>query len=212
MKRKEFRSEFKKNANEEPIGGLSNCTTRQMGELDDSFGPTRPFGPTRRMGELDGAFGPTHPFGELDALRRRRESSDKSSKRVATQQTNACSARSLHSNRARAKARSLRSDRASILLGRYIATEISGTSGKLGFSYFPNLNGNRQCKFRFPQFGARRRRGTDQSNPQKPLNDHERYARLNLGFSDLVCHIQTRSLGVSGDEPSLLCPTSIHTP
>ncbi|KAF3570113.1 hypothetical protein F2Q69_00058921 [Brassica cretica] len=35
--------------------------------------------------------------------------------------------------------------------------EISGTSGKLGFSYFPNLNGNRQCEFWFPQFGARRR-------------------------------------------------------
>ncbi|KAF3506924.1 hypothetical protein F2Q69_00009432 [Brassica cretica] len=27
---------------------------------------------------------------------------------------------------------------------------ISGTSGKLGFSYFPYLNGNRQCEFRFP--------------------------------------------------------------
>ncbi|KAF3503500.1 hypothetical protein F2Q69_00042374 [Brassica cretica] len=34
---------------------------------------------------------------------------------------------------------------------------ISGTSGKLGFSYFPTLNGNRQCELRFPQFGARRR-------------------------------------------------------
>ncbi|KAF2589742.1 hypothetical protein F2Q70_00038734 [Brassica cretica] len=34
---------------------------------------------------------------------------------------------------------------------------ISGTSEKLGFSYFPYLNGNRQCEFRFPQFGARRR-------------------------------------------------------
>ncbi|KAF3555683.1 hypothetical protein F2Q69_00014449 [Brassica cretica] len=56
-------------------------------------------------------------FFEIDsslrkAFRRKRESSDKSSKRVATQQPNACSARSLHSNRARAKARSLRSDRA----------------------------------------------------------------------------------------------------
>ncbi|KAF2531865.1 hypothetical protein F2Q70_00029772 [Brassica cretica] len=56
-------------------------------------------------------------FFEIDsslrkALRRKRESSDKSSKRVATQQPNACSARSLHSNRARAKARSPRSDRA----------------------------------------------------------------------------------------------------
>ncbi|KAF3528381.1 hypothetical protein DY000_02038876 [Brassica cretica] len=43
---------------------------------------------------------------------------------------------------------------------------ISGTSGKLGFSYFPYLNGNRQCEFRFPQFGARRKGGTDQSNSQ----------------------------------------------
>uniref|UniRef100_A0A0D3A9S9 Uncharacterized protein n=1 Tax=Brassica oleracea var. oleracea TaxID=109376 RepID=A0A0D3A9S9_BRAOL len=34
--------------------------------------------------------------------------------------------------------------------------QISETSGKLGFSCFPNLNGNRQCEFRFPQFGARR--------------------------------------------------------
>ncbi|KAF3516611.1 hypothetical protein DY000_02061218 [Brassica cretica] len=40
---------------------------------------------------------------------------------------------------------------------RFSRLRISGTSGKLGFSYFPNLNGNRQCKFRFPQFGARRR-------------------------------------------------------
>ncbi|KAF2585201.1 hypothetical protein F2Q70_00035848 [Brassica cretica] len=73
-------------------------------------------------------------FFEIDsslrkALRRKRESSDKSSKWVATQQPNACSARSLHSNRARAKARSLRSDRASIpleeKLGRYVVTECS---------------------------------------------------------------------------------------
>ncbi|KAF3520591.1 hypothetical protein DY000_02060305 [Brassica cretica] len=28
--------------------------------------------------------------------------------------------------------------------------KISRTSGKLGFSYFSNLNGNRQCEFRFP--------------------------------------------------------------
>ncbi|KAF2557073.1 hypothetical protein F2Q68_00016347 [Brassica cretica] len=69
-------------------------------------------------------------FFEMDfvlrnVLRRKRESSDKSSKRVTTQQPDACSARSLHSNRARAKARtevrSLRSDRA---LGRYVATEL----------------------------------------------------------------------------------------
>ncbi|KAF3587764.1 hypothetical protein F2Q69_00029422 [Brassica cretica] len=56
-------------------------------------------------------------FFEIDsslrkALRKKREYSDKSSKRVATQQPNACSARSLCSERARAGARSLRSDRA----------------------------------------------------------------------------------------------------
>ncbi|KAF3506051.1 hypothetical protein F2Q69_00007786 [Brassica cretica] len=55
-------------------------------------------------------------FFEIDsslrkALRRKRESSDKSSKRVTTQRPNACSARSLRSDRARAEARSLRSDR-----------------------------------------------------------------------------------------------------
>ncbi|KAF2566277.1 hypothetical protein F2Q68_00025983 [Brassica cretica] len=74
-------------------------------------------------------------FFEIDSslrkvLRRKRESSDKSSKRVATQQPNACSARSLHSNRARAKARSLRSDRASIPFGRYVATELKPKLGR----------------------------------------------------------------------------------
>ncbi|KAF3568894.1 hypothetical protein DY000_02015731 [Brassica cretica] len=56
------------------------------------------------------------------------ETSDKSSKRVATQRPNACSARSLRSNRARAKARSLRSDRASVPLGGYVATELEPSS------------------------------------------------------------------------------------
>ncbi|KAF2598875.1 hypothetical protein F2Q68_00009876 [Brassica cretica] len=51
-------------------------------------------------------------FFEIDsslrkALRRKHETSDKSSKRVATQRPNACSARSLRSERARAKAWSL---------------------------------------------------------------------------------------------------------
>ncbi|KAF3589030.1 hypothetical protein F2Q69_00030223 [Brassica cretica] len=74
-------------------------------------------------------------FFEIDfslrkALRRKRESSDKSSKRVTTQQPNACSARYLHSNRARAKARSLRSDRASVLLGCYVATELEHSFGR----------------------------------------------------------------------------------
>ncbi|KAF2555904.1 hypothetical protein F2Q68_00016205 [Brassica cretica] len=56
--------------------------------------------------------------------------SDKSSKKVATQRSNACSARSLHSNRARAKAQSLRSDRASFPLGRYVATELKPKLGR----------------------------------------------------------------------------------
>ncbi|KAF3560435.1 hypothetical protein F2Q69_00016894 [Brassica cretica] len=77
-------------------------------------------------------------FFEIDsslrkALRKKRESSDKSSKRVTTQQPNTCFARSLRSDRARAKARSLRSDRARAkvrslrsdrALGRYVATEL----------------------------------------------------------------------------------------
>ncbi|KAF3502202.1 hypothetical protein F2Q69_00041902 [Brassica cretica] len=47
------------------------------------------------------------------ALRRKHETSDKSSKRVATKRPNACSARSLCSDRAQAK------------LGRYVVTERS---------------------------------------------------------------------------------------
>ncbi|KAF2591875.1 hypothetical protein F2Q70_00038879 [Brassica cretica] len=46
------------------------------------------------------------------ALRRKHETSDKSSKKVATQRPNACSARSLRSDRARAK------------LGRYVETKL----------------------------------------------------------------------------------------
>ncbi|KAF2588370.1 hypothetical protein F2Q70_00038491 [Brassica cretica] len=98
-------------------------------------------------------------FFEIDsflrkALRRKHETSDKSSKKVATQRPNACSARSLRSDRASIplgryavpfshyvatelepssvatlrpsvrSARSLRSDRASVPLGRYVATEL----------------------------------------------------------------------------------------
>ncbi|KAF3571211.1 hypothetical protein F2Q69_00060990 [Brassica cretica] len=69
-------------------------------------------------------------FFEIDsslrkALRRKRESSDKSPKRIVTQRPNTCSARSLRSDRVRAKAQSLRSDRTSIPLGRYVAIERS---------------------------------------------------------------------------------------
>ncbi|KAF2541962.1 hypothetical protein F2Q68_00030572 [Brassica cretica] len=63
-------------------------------------------------------------------LRRKHETSDKSLKWVATQRPNACSARSLHSDRARANARSLRSDRAFVPLGRYIATELEPKLGR----------------------------------------------------------------------------------
>ncbi|KAF2536070.1 hypothetical protein F2Q70_00004756 [Brassica cretica] len=67
-------------------------------------------------------------FFEIDsflrkALRRKHETSDKSSKKVATQRPNACSARSL-AKLGRYQARSLRSDRASVPLGRYVATEL----------------------------------------------------------------------------------------
>ncbi|KAF3596271.1 hypothetical protein DY000_02025204 [Brassica cretica] len=56
-------------------------------------------------------------FFEIDsslrkALRKKRESSDKSSKRIVTQRPNTCSAQSL------------RSDQTSIPLGRYVATEL----------------------------------------------------------------------------------------
>ncbi|KAF3548767.1 hypothetical protein DY000_02008504 [Brassica cretica] len=55
-------------------------------------------------------------------LRKKRESSDKSSRRIVTQRPNACSARSLRSDRVRAKAQSLRSDQTPIPLGRCVAT------------------------------------------------------------------------------------------
>ncbi|CDY17077.1 BnaC06g00100D [Brassica napus] len=64
------------------------------------------------------------------ALRKKRESSDKSSRRIVTQRPNTCSARSLLSNRVRAKAQSLRSDQTSIPLGRYVATELEPKFGR----------------------------------------------------------------------------------
>ncbi|WZY86948.1 hypothetical protein YC2023_033332 [Brassica napus] len=54
---------------------------------------------------------------------RKNETSDESSKQVVTQRPSVRPARSLCSDRARAKARSLYSDRASVSLGRYVATE-----------------------------------------------------------------------------------------
>ncbi|KAF2543648.1 hypothetical protein F2Q70_00035841 [Brassica cretica] len=44
MKRKLFRPDFKRERKAGAVGGLSNCPTHRTGELDDSFGPTRPFG------------------------------------------------------------------------------------------------------------------------------------------------------------------------
>ncbi|KAF3601132.1 hypothetical protein F2Q69_00035697 [Brassica cretica] len=57
-------------------------------------------------------------------LCKKRESSDKSSRRIVTQRPNACSARSLRSDQVRAKAQSLRSDQTPIPLGCYVATEL----------------------------------------------------------------------------------------
>ncbi|KAF2566272.1 hypothetical protein F2Q68_00025988 [Brassica cretica] len=68
-------------------------------------------------------------FFEIDSslrkpLRTKRESLDKSSRRIVTQRPNTCSARSLRSDRVRTKAHSLRSDQTPIPLGRYVATEL----------------------------------------------------------------------------------------
>ena len=62
MKQKAFRSESKRERKEGAFGGGGVPTVQlaKRASLDDSFGPTRPFG------ELDGSFGPTRPFGELD--------------------------------------------------------------------------------------------------------------------------------------------------
>ncbi|KAF2554273.1 hypothetical protein F2Q68_00035448 [Brassica cretica] len=59
------------------------------------------------------------------ALLRKRESSDKSPKKIVTQRPNTSSTRSLRSVWVRAKAQSLHSDRMSIPLGRYVATKRS---------------------------------------------------------------------------------------
>ncbi|KAF2620313.1 hypothetical protein F2Q68_00039474 [Brassica cretica] len=61
---------------------------------------------------------------------KKRESSDRSSRRIATQRPNACSAWSLRSDRVRAKAQSLHSDRTPIPLGRYVATELEPELGR----------------------------------------------------------------------------------
>ncbi|KAF3532036.1 hypothetical protein DY000_02039623 [Brassica cretica] len=60
----------------------------------------------------------------------KRESWDKSSRRIVTQRPNTCSARSLRSDRVRVKAQSLRSDRTPIPPGRYVATELEPKFGR----------------------------------------------------------------------------------
>ncbi|KAF3572393.1 hypothetical protein F2Q69_00059983 [Brassica cretica] len=60
----------------------------------------------------------------------KRESSDKSSRRIVTQRPNACSARSPRSDRVRAKAQSLHRDQTPIPLGRYVVTELEPKFGR----------------------------------------------------------------------------------
>ncbi|KAF2539643.1 hypothetical protein F2Q68_00021049 [Brassica cretica] len=83
---------------------------------------------------------PRRPFtdtvGVENGYDEKRESSDKSSRRIVTQRPNACSARSLRSDRVRAKAQSLHSDQTPIPLGRYVATELEQ---KLGTELEPEL-------------------------------------------------------------------------
>ncbi|KAF2594983.1 hypothetical protein F2Q70_00042335 [Brassica cretica] len=74
-------------------------------------------------------------FFEIDsslrkALRKKRKSSDKSTRRIAMQRPNTCSARSLRNDRVRSKAQSLRSDQTSIPLGCYVATELEQGLGR----------------------------------------------------------------------------------
>ncbi|KAF3536961.1 hypothetical protein F2Q69_00021038 [Brassica cretica] len=63
-------------------------------------------------------------------LRKKRESSEKSSRRIVTQRPNTCSARSLRSDRVRAKAQPLRSDQMPIPLGHYVATKLEPELGR----------------------------------------------------------------------------------
>ncbi|KAF2576105.1 hypothetical protein F2Q70_00002844 [Brassica cretica] len=65
-KQNAFQSEFNRERKGRALGKWSNCPTRQMGDLDDSFGPTR------RTGRLDDSFGPTFPvrvgYGKAEHL------------------------------------------------------------------------------------------------------------------------------------------------
>uniref|UniRef100_A0A0D2ZPK5 Uncharacterized protein n=1 Tax=Brassica oleracea var. oleracea TaxID=109376 RepID=A0A0D2ZPK5_BRAOL len=96
-------------------GGDAADEGGKVDQLADSFG-TSISGPSVAIRYLS-VLWPSKDYVGISfrprtAWTRKRESSDKSSKRVATQRPNACSARAIRSDRARAKVRSLCSDRA----------------------------------------------------------------------------------------------------
>ncbi|KAF3583958.1 hypothetical protein F2Q69_00027782 [Brassica cretica] len=89
-------------------------------------------------------------------------------------------------------------------------TKISGTSGKLGFSYFPYLNGNRQCEFLFPQFGARRIERSLLQTPRKRIK-FRAHTSISTKFrcGDGRGYVSGADSDLSGQSAGLGCRSSL---